>query len=199
MPIIDVGYRLPTSDASGWIHHSAAVSFLMAARVRSYSASIASTFPRCPSSVCYGTAQLQRVTAQSCQRGVSNYQLSILLHFTNVRILRENFFSWAWVSNYTCFRSNRDSEEQFLFRIKILLATNALSYKLLQCFQWVGNGSYYDVTYWLDITSELNFSVLYKYNLEYGILYLYNSHRWGPEFASRSLHVGFVVDEPGSG
>ena len=25
------------------------------------------------------------------------------------------------------------------------------------------------------------------------------SHRWGPEFASRSLHVGFVVDETGSG
>ena len=25
------------------------------------------------------------------------------------------------------------------------------------------------------------------------------SHRWGLEFASRSLHVGFVVDETGSG
>ena len=25
------------------------------------------------------------------------------------------------------------------------------------------------------------------------------SHRWGPEFASRSLHVGFVVDETGTG
>ena len=25
------------------------------------------------------------------------------------------------------------------------------------------------------------------------------SHRWGPEFASRSLHVGFVVDETGPG
>ena len=25
------------------------------------------------------------------------------------------------------------------------------------------------------------------------------SHRWGPELASRSLHVGFVVDETGSG
>ena len=25
------------------------------------------------------------------------------------------------------------------------------------------------------------------------------SHRWAPEFASRSLHVGFVVDETGSG
>ena len=25
------------------------------------------------------------------------------------------------------------------------------------------------------------------------------SHRWGPEFASRSRHVGFVVDETGSG
>ena len=25
------------------------------------------------------------------------------------------------------------------------------------------------------------------------------SHRWGPEFASRSLHLGFVVDETGSG
>ena len=25
------------------------------------------------------------------------------------------------------------------------------------------------------------------------------SHRWGPEFASRSLHVGFMVEETGSG
>ena len=25
------------------------------------------------------------------------------------------------------------------------------------------------------------------------------SHRWGPEFASRSLHVGFVLDETRSG
>ena len=25
------------------------------------------------------------------------------------------------------------------------------------------------------------------------------SHHWGPEFSSRSLHVGFLVDETGSG
>ena len=29
--------------------------------------------------------------------------------------------------------------------------------------------------------------------------YALASHRWGPEFASRSLHVDFVVDETGLG
>ena len=29
--------------------------------------------------------------------------------------------------------------------------------------------------------------------------YALASHRWGPEFASRSLNVGFVVDETRSG
>ena len=34
---------------------------------------------------------------------------------------------------------------------------------------------------------------------EYPVHVLLASHRWGPEFASLSLHVGFMVDETGSG